>query len=268
MKKKLSLRLIAALIFIMLPVTVLAAGSIVGWGNRVYVSENDLADLVAVDAGPGHSLGLRPDGSIVAWGDNSSGACDVPVPNADFIAIATGGTMLSVSLYEDRLRHSLGVKSDGSIVAWGSNTTVPTENFDFIAVSAGSAHFLGLRSDGSVVAWGVNQHGQCDVPEPNTDFVAIAAGPSYSLGLKSDGEIIAWGTDPFGAHNVPGPNGDFIAIACSKCCVSGPQQTCHGWAHSLGLKSDGSIVAWVRGDYGQCSVPEPNSDFIAISAAT
>jgi len=36
--------------------------------------------------------------------------------------------------------------------------------------------------------------------------------------------------------------------------------------HSLGLKANGSIIAWGNNDYGQCNVPEPNTDFIAVSA--
>ncbi len=51
------------------------------------------------------------DGSIVSWGDNWIGQCGVPVPNADFAAVAAGSA------------HSLGLKSDGTIVAWGLVTT-------------------------------------------------------------------------------------------------------------------------------------------------
>ncbi|MDI6873775.1 RCC1-like domain-containing protein [Candidatus Solincola sp.] len=39
---------------------------------------------MAIDAGLDHSLGLKSDGSIVAWGNNAYGKCDVPEPNADF----------------------------------------------------------------------------------------------------------------------------------------------------------------------------------------
>ena len=38
-----------------------------------------------------------------------------------------------------------------------------------------------------------------------------------------------------------------------------------GWYHSLGVRSDGSIVAWGRNDYGQCDVPSPNQDFVAVA---
>ena len=45
----------------------------------------------------------------MAWGNNDYGQCDVPAPNADFVAVAGGDD------------HSLGLKSDGTIVAWGDN---------------------------------------------------------------------------------------------------------------------------------------------------
>ena len=48
------------------------------------------AGFVAVAAGGYHSLGLKADGSIVAWGDNGYGQCNVPAPNAGFVAVAGG----------------------------------------------------------------------------------------------------------------------------------------------------------------------------------
>ena len=118
----------------------------------------------------------RGGGSIVAWGHNGYGQCDVPAPNTDFVAVAGGAY------------HSLGLKSDGSIVAWGydyhGQCNVPAPNTDFVAVAGGGEHSLGLRADGSIVAWGGNDDGQCNVPAPNTDFVAVAGGRYHSLGLK------------------------------------------------------------------------------------
>ena len=75
-------------------------GSIIGWGSQV-VGADLSADFVAVAAGARHSLGLKADGSIVAWGWNNYGQCDVPAPNTDFVAVAAG------------VWHSLGLKSDG-----------------------------------------------------------------------------------------------------------------------------------------------------------
>jgi len=224
-----------------------ASGSIVAWGHNGS-GQCDVpapnTDFVAVAAREYHSLGLKTDGSIVAWGWNSYGQCDVPAPNTDFVAVAGGWW------------HSLGLKDDSSIVAWGHDAygqcNVPPPNADFVAVAAGGWHSLGLKADGSIVAWGLNNHGQCNVPAPNTDFVAVGAGRDHSLGLKGDGSIVAWGSSMFGQLNVPAPNSDFVALA-------------GGGYHSLGLKADGSIVAWGRNNFGQCNVPAPNTDFVAAA---
>jgi hypothetical protein len=50
-------------------------------------------------------------GSVVAWGYNYNGQCNVPLPNVGFIAISSNWY------------HSLGLKNDGSIIAWGSSAS-------------------------------------------------------------------------------------------------------------------------------------------------
>lgn len=55
-------------------------------------------------------------------------------------------------------------------------------------ISAGSHHSLGLRSDGTVVAVGDNKDGQCAV-EGWSDIVAISAEFNHSLGLKATGQL-------------------------------------------------------------------------------
>jgi alpha-tubulin suppressor-like RCC1 family protein len=198
-----------------------------------------------------------PADSIVAWGRNVDGECNVPAPNVDFVAASAG------------CLHGLGLKADGSIVAWGSNVNyyglymgqleIPSPNTGFVAVSAGDYFGLGLKSDGSVVGWGDNYDGECTPPSPNTDFIAIAGGGNHALGLKKDGTIRGWGYNYYGQCTVPSPDSSFVAIAA-------------GGFHSLGLKADGSIVAWGSnvndgGTYmGQCEVPSPNTGFVAIAA--
>jgi len=214
------------------------------WGDNEYGQCNvpsPNADFVAVAAGYYHNVGLRSDGTVVAWGRNDENQCTVPAPNSDFVTVAAS------------LFHSVGLKSDGTVVAWGENSSgqcnVPAPNADFVAVAAGESHSLGLKSNGTIVVWG-NQAPQ--VPAPNIDFVAIAAGSYHSLGLKANGTIVAWGANYSGQCDVPVPNDRFVAVA-------------GGGDHSLGVKSDGTIMAWGRNDYGQCNVPSPNSDFVHVA---
>ena len=63
-----------------------------------------------------------------------------------------------------------------------------------MAVSAGGSHTIGLKSDGTVVAVGYNEYGQCDLSNW-TDIVAVSAGGIYTVGLKSDGTVVAVGSN-------------------------------------------------------------------------
>ena len=159
------------------------AGSIVGWGWQVVVEQAALENVVAVAAGGCHNLGVKSDGTIVAWGWNDRGGCNVPEPNADFVAVAAGW------------EHSLGVKSDGTVVAWGWNEygqcDVPEPNADFVAVAAGGSHSLGLKSspasaveepargDAPGVAWPAILSLAPNPSHPSTEvsFATVGSGP-------------------------------------------------------------------------------------------
>jgi hypothetical protein len=85
-----------------------------------------------------HCAGMKQDGSIVVWGCNDYGQCNVPSPNSDFLAVATGQ------------EHSMGLKEDSSIIAWGRNNygqlNVPSPNTHFVAIAAGMQHNLGIKN--------------------------------------------------------------------------------------------------------------------------
>lgn len=151
------------------------SGKIIGWGRQVVGCDMSVG-FVVVSAGSIHSLGLKADGSVVAWGFNGQGRCNIPYPNEGFVSVAAGAS------------HSLGLKADGSIVAWGDGgygkCHPPDPNSGFVAIAAGHNHSIGLKADGSIVAWGSNGFRQCNIPSPNSGFVAIAADYTYSLGLK------------------------------------------------------------------------------------
>ena len=99
-----------------------------------------IALALGLSSGASWSWGdTRDSGSILAWGDNANGQCNVPAPNMGFLAADGGGA------------HTLGLKEDGSILAWGDNEwgqcNVPSPNAGFIAVAAGNSHSLGLKDD-------------------------------------------------------------------------------------------------------------------------
>ena len=74
-----------------------------------------------------------------------------------------------------------------------------------IAIAAGASHSVAVKEDGSVVAWGNNEYGQTTVPpEADSGVIAVAAGTYHTLALKIDGTVVAWGTSDFGHENTVG----------------------------------------------------------------
>ena len=138
----------------------------------------------------GSSLLLSPalaatPGTVVAWGYNGKGQTTVPAGLSGVVAIAA------------RYDHTVALKQDGTVVAWGSNkdfegkietgqTTVPAGLSGVVAIAAGVGHTVALKQDGTVVAWGYNGSDQTTVPAGLSGVVAIAAGALHTVALKLD----------------------------------------------------------------------------------
>ena len=110
--------------------------------------------------------------------------------------------------------HTVGLKSDGTVVAVGSNDCGKCNMSDWatiVAVSAGDAHTVGLKADGTVVAVGSNNYGRCNVSDW-TNIAAVSAGSSHTVGLKNDGTVVTVGSNTYGQCNVSGWM-DIVAVS-------------------------------------------------------
>ncbi|MFC1742756.1 RCC1 domain-containing protein [Candidatus Riflebacteria bacterium] len=203
-----------------------------------------ITDVTAIAAGYYHSLALKSDGTVWSWGFNNYGQ--------------TGTTGSGYyRFFPSQISGISGLK----------------------AITAGKYHSLALKSDGTVWAWGYNNYGQLgdgtyvnrnspvqvgvqgEIPPSSikagtsalTEITAIAAGEYHSLALKADGTVWSWGNGNYGQlgwlycgsspskQNTPAlvtNLSDVSSIAC-------------GNNHSLAQKSDGTVWGWGYNGYGQ-----------------
>ena len=229
-------------------------------------------DWAAVSAGHEHRMAIKKDGSLWAWGRNGNGQLglgdhasrDTPVQvglSKDWTVIAVGGNNVD--------EHTMAIKSDGSLWAWGSNkygqlgfgdqnnrnlpTRVGAAN-DWAAVAASEASTMAIKKDGSLWAWGWNGNGQLGLGDHNNrnaptrvgaanDWATVSAGIKHTMAIKSDGSLWSWGFNGNGQlglgdttdRNAPvrvGSARDWAAVLASR----------GGW--TFAIKKDGSLWAW------------------------
>ena len=190
--------------------------------------------VVAVSAGHDFTLALDTDGRVWAWGDNSAG-------------------QLGNGLFEEKQ------PTPGQVLEEQSG--LPLNGV--IAVSAGARHSLALRADGTVWAWGQNTHGQIGIGTFGTQqktaiqvpglggVTAISAGGFHSVALETGGaeagSLWTWGQNTYG-----GLGDGTTERRATPLKVMDDVRAVFGAAyHTLALRPGGTASGTGRNDLGQ-----------------
>jgi alpha-tubulin suppressor-like RCC1 family protein len=166
-----------------------------------------------------HGLALMQDTSVWSWGVGSFGLLGDGVVTSHVVASPKKiqgftGVVAVASGY----LHSVALRSDGTVWAWGSNTSGQLGNgttndsgvpmqvaglTGITSIAAGKNHSLARRNDGAVFAWGDNTFGQLGdgtqtdrwSPVRLTGFTAssVSANDNHSLAIRADGTLWGWG---------------------------------------------------------------------------
>ena len=180
-------------------------GTVFAWGNNDNGQATPPADLgkcIQVATQTFASCAIRESGQVVTWGWPNGGGNLPPVNLGPCVAISGGESFFAA------------IKANGTVVSWGSNAgTVPASLGECVEVAAGSYHVLAIRRDGTVGAFGVLDYGQIAVPPALGTCLHVAAGSGHSVALRTDGSILAWGSNWHGECTVPADIGPCKEIA-------------------------------------------------------
>ena len=258
----------------------LALWPLAGWGRDLYspaTIPGGLSNVMAVAGGLYHSLAIRTDGSVVAWGAGVSNTGYSPQWGQ---ALVPGG-LSNVTQVAGGYYHSLALRTDGSVAAWGAGTTntgvtpyfgqalVPDGLSNVVALAAGGYHSLALNADGTVTVWGAGAlsnnvspyYGQAMVPPGLSNVVAVAGGGYHCLALKADGTVVAWGAGASYTGSSPHLGQADVPVGLSNVAM-----VAAGGYHSVALMADGTVNAWGDNTYGQTNTPAGLSNVVSIAA--
>jgi alpha-tubulin suppressor-like RCC1 family protein len=192
-------------------------GTVVCWGWNDVGQSNvpqepwgiPLYQIVQVSCGLKHTVALRSNGQVRAWGSDSYGQSSPP-------AILVNGLPDATQVAAGGL-HSMALLGNGLVACWGAGSVSdPVDNFflcgqsvppvslgPVIAVAAGGLHSVALRPNGSVVCWGAGSGesmfnfntGQSRVPADLGPCTRVSASTYATAALQTDGIVRVWGLD-------------------------------------------------------------------------
>ena len=229
-----------------------------------------------IAAGDAHTLALRDDGTVWAWGSNGYGQIgDGTTTNRSAPVQVSGLTGVVAVAAGDS--HSVALKADGTVWTWGYNTlgqlgdgtpfnrNTPVQVVDLVdvaSIGAGYLYTVALKSDGTVWTWGYNDSGRLGYGTVDSEIharpgqvvglsglVAVAAGNSHCLALRGDDTLWAWG------YNYSGQLGDGTTTSRSTpvqvSSLSDVTAVVAGAQHTIALQSVGQVWAWGGNFTGQ-----------------
>jgi alpha-tubulin suppressor-like RCC1 family protein len=191
--------------------------------------------------------------------------------------ISGGSNWKQVSIGKTSL-HAAAIKSDGTLWTWGyggfgqlgnnstANQVSPVQTIsggqNWKSVSSGQQHTAGIKTDGSLWLWGNGSTGQlgnnstANIVSPvqtiagGNNWSSISLGGGHTAAIKTDGTLWMWGGTPRGEL------GDNTAVAKSSPVqtIAGGnnwKQVSSGGAHTLAIKTDGTLWAWGYANNGQ-----------------
>jgi alpha-tubulin suppressor-like RCC1 family protein len=229
-------------------------------------------------AGGIHTLALKQDGTLWAWGNNWAGSLGTGSTSNSPVPLQVGSSTNWVKVWAGMLE-SVALQSEGSLWYWGENPDpaydmhvgsrlVPTRispDTNWVDVGFGPWTVFAIKSDGTLWAWGRYAHVYTGVSDQaldatptrvgtNSDWASIpACGTWWCQGLtKKDGSLWLMDASDFDLNRPSGPEKAvrFKRIGLQKDVVAYAGGAAHITAPGghlpigVALTRDGEVWTW------------------------
>lgn len=243
-------------------------------------------------AGYYHTMAIKEDGSLWGWGSNGDGFVGNGTTLSQNLPVQIGSSSSSWKSVTTGTQHTVAIKTDGTLWAWGHNLygqmgngtsglafpLVPTQvgtDSNWQSASAQGYRTLAMKTDGTIWAWGINSHGQLgigtstDVYVPtqigiNNDWKSIHAGVLTSFAIKNDGTLWAWGNN----DGNDGLFGNGTTVSSTIPVQIGTEEdwlTIAVGRHAVALKNNGNLNSWGYNPYGGIGNDTTETSYVPIS---
>jgi len=236
-----------------------------------------------VSIGDNHTLAIKYDGTLWAWGNNIFGQLGNDSNISTYKAIEISNNMFkAISVGTN---HSVAIDKDGYLYTWGNNLlgqlgsgdnsgkSIPTKinNDKYIAISANGDYTMAIKEDGTLWATGINNQGQLGIGNNDnqlsftqvgtaSNWIKVSAGYGHTLAINEDGELFSWGYNEFGQLGLD--NTDDTNQPTKIGTDTDWKDITVGLVHSVALKTDGSVYSWGYNGNGELGLGDNDSRLV------
>ena len=224
-------------------------------------------------------------GQLYGWGKNGQGQLGLGNTVAYYSSPVKIGSLTNWKMIAGGTGCSFGIKTDGTLWAWGSGGLLPTGNTtsysspvqiglltNWATVSGGSAlggpQGLAIKTDGSLWGWGINGNGQLGLGNTTnysspvqvgslTNWNQVACGRYLTFAIKTDNSLWAWGSSPNGELGL-GNTTNYSSPVQVGSLTNWKQVAC-GYSTASAIKTDGTLWTWGTNNSGQLGTGDTNN---------
>ena len=219
--------------------------------------------------------------TLFTWGRGNEGQLgtnDTTSRKTPVTTFAGGTDWKSVSCGR---KHTLAIKTDGSLWGWGNNQfgmlgindttnrSTPVTTFaggtNWKSVACGGYYVTAIKTDGTLWVWGVggrqlgiNNNDSKSTPVTTfaggTNWKSVACGGQHTAAIKTDGTLWIWGRGNEGQLGTGNGDSKNVPVTTFAGGTTWKSVVCGGY-HTAAIKTDGTLWTWGKNsDFGQLGI--------------